>query len=217
MTEDGGRTEVSRLAHFPLSDIRHLSPDTQRAAVVAEARKWVGTPYHNCADIKGVGVDCGMLLVRVFVDTGLVAPFDPRPYPSDWYLHRSEERYLGFISARVTELLAVVAPRPGDIVVMRFGRCYSHGGIVTRTAPFTMVHAYAPARFCLEEEISHNPTLTDKARAPRYFTHWPSSAGAQSGLEGGALRAAEQNPLEGGVLPASVFGLAGGKNASGEK
>jgi hypothetical protein len=33
----------------------------------------------NCTDLKGVGVDCGMLIVRVFVDTGLCAPFDPRP------------------------------------------------------------------------------------------------------------------------------------------
>ena len=41
-----------------------------------------------------------MLLVRVFVDTGLCPPFDPRPYPVDWHLHRSEERYLGFIFDR---------------------------------------------------------------------------------------------------------------------
>ena len=49
-----------------------------REKIVAEARSWIGTPYHNCADIKGVGVDCGMLLVRVYVDTGVVPPFDHR-------------------------------------------------------------------------------------------------------------------------------------------
>lgn len=41
------------------SDTRNLSFDLQRAAVVAEARSWIGTPYHNCADVKGAGVDCG--------------------------------------------------------------------------------------------------------------------------------------------------------------
>ena len=61
-----------------------------RQQIVAEARSWIGTRYHACADAKGTGVDCGMLLVRVFVDCGLVAPFDPRPYPIDWHLHRSE-------------------------------------------------------------------------------------------------------------------------------
>ena len=72
----------------------------QRHVIVREARSWVRTPYHAQADIKGAGVDCGMLLVRVFVDSGLVPPFDPRPYADDWYLHRSEERYLGFIFDR---------------------------------------------------------------------------------------------------------------------
>ncbi len=100
----------------------------ERAAVVAEARRWIGTPYHNCADLHGIGVDCGMLIVRVFVDTGLCAPFDPRPYPPDWHLHRSDERYLGFVFDRCAE---VEEPRPGDILVFRYGRCYSHGGIVT--------------------------------------------------------------------------------------
>ena len=100
-----------------------------RASVVREARSWVRTPYHAQADIKGAGVDCGMLLVRVFVDSGLVPPFDPRPYADDWYLHRSEERYLGFIFDRTKE---VAAPLPGDVMVFRYGRCYSHGGVVTR-------------------------------------------------------------------------------------
>ena len=73
-----------------------------RAAVVAAARSWIGTPYHHAADVKGRqgGVDCAMLLVRVYCDLGLVEPFDPRPYTRDWMLHRDEERYLGFLLAR---------------------------------------------------------------------------------------------------------------------
>jgi cell wall-associated NlpC family hydrolase len=141
----------------------------QRAAVIADARSWIGTPYHNCADIKGVGVDCGMLLVRVFVDTGLVPPFDPRPYPIDWHLHRSEERYLGFIFDRSRE---VVSPQPGDVMVLRYGRCYSHGGIVTDDSPLTVVHAYYPAGRVVEEEVARNAVLADAARKPRFFSYW---------------------------------------------
>jgi cell wall-associated NlpC family hydrolase len=141
----------------------------QRAAVVAEARSWISTPYHNCADIKGVGVDCGMLLVRVFVDAGLCPPFDPRPYPIDWHLHRSEERYLGFIFDRGAE---VAEPQPGDVMVLRYGRCYSHGGIVTRSAPVTIVHAFHPARRVLEEPVVQNGVLNDPARKPRFFSFW---------------------------------------------
>ncbi|ACK51967.1 conserved hypothetical protein, putative phage associated protein [Methylocella silvestris BL2] len=143
--------------------------DMQRAAAVAEARKWIGTPYHSCADVRGAGVDCGMLIVRVFVDTGLIPAFDPRPYTEDWHLHRSEERYLGFVTDRCTE---VKRPRSGDIVVFRYGRCYSHGGIVTSSDPLSMVHAFQPAGLVYEEMVAHNAELAKPTRRPRAFSLW---------------------------------------------
>ncbi len=145
----------------------------QRAAVVAEARSWIPTPYHNCADVKGAGVDCGMLMVRVFVDTGLCPAFDPRPYPADWHLHRSDERYLGFVFDRCAE---VSEPQSGDVMVLRFGRCYSHGGIVTGLKPLTSVHAYFKARRVLEEDVGRNGMLSDPARQPRFFSYWAKAS-----------------------------------------
>ena len=65
-----------------------------RTAVIAEARTYIRTPWHHMADIRGVGVDCAMLVRRVYIDCGLVPDFDPRPYPQDWHLHRGEERFL---------------------------------------------------------------------------------------------------------------------------
>ncbi len=146
-----------------------MSESQERAAIVAEARKWIGTPYHNCADVRGAGVDCGMLIVRVFVDAGLCPPFDPRPYAPDWHLHRGEERYLGFVFDRCAE---VETPERGDLIVFRYGRCYSHGGIVTRAAPLTIVHAFWPARFVVEEELRRNAQLSDPKRATRVFSYW---------------------------------------------
>ncbi len=143
----------------------------QRAAIVAAARRWIGTPYHPEADVFGVGVDCGMLLVRVFCDSGLCPPFDPRPYPPDWHLHRSEERYLGFVFERTRQ---IERPRPGDVAVFRYGRCYSHGGIVTRAEPPTLVHAYQPARMVLEEPIARNAHLSQPGRAAKFFSYWTS-------------------------------------------
>ena len=143
-----------------------------RARVVAQARRWVGTPYHPAADVLGAGVDCGMLIVRVFVDTGLVPPFDPRPYPPDWHLHRGEERYLGFVFDRAREV-AVADARAGDVIVFRYGRCHAHGGIVTGTDPLTLVHAFSPARAVIEEALERNATLSEPARAPRVFSPWP--------------------------------------------
>jgi len=174
----------------------------QRAAVVREARSWIGTPYHNCADVKGHGVDCGMLLVRVFCDLKLCPQFDPRPYPPDWHLHRSEERYLGFVFDRAQEVAAplfsiarspgdaesaaaqaaksgeragavgdrAMAVKPGDVAVFKFGRCYSHGGIVVETDPLAIVHAYAPSRCVVEDRLAQCAALA--SRAPRFFSYW---------------------------------------------
>jgi NlpC/P60 family putative phage cell wall peptidase len=130
-----------------------------RSKILAEARSWIGTPYHNCADIKGVGCDCGMLLVRVFVDLGLIAPFDPRPYTADWHLHRGEERYLDALLARAAK---VEAPQPGDVMLFRVGRCYSHGGVVTRADPLTLVHASWPAQIVLEEVVAQNAMMRER-------------------------------------------------------
>ncbi|MDQ6704007.1 MAG: hypothetical protein M3Z96_13450 [Pseudomonadota bacterium] len=141
----------------------------ERRTIVHEARSWIGTPYHNQGDIKGVGVDCAMLLLRVFVDKGLCEPFDPRPYADDFYLHRSDEKYLAAILGRAKE---VAAPLPGDLMVFRYGRCYSHGGIVTLASPLTIVHAYAPAFMVLEEIVAQNIKLCSIKRNPKYFSYW---------------------------------------------
>lgn len=145
-----------------------MSECYQRALIIKEARSWLGTPYHSCADVRGAGVDCGMLLVRVFVDTGLCESFDPRPYAEDWHLHRSEEKYLGFVVERLKE---VAEPQPGDVVVFRYGRCYSHGAIITKVVPLTIIHAFQPAGLVFEEEVSSNPALSNPARAPKFFSY----------------------------------------------
>jgi cell wall-associated NlpC family hydrolase len=110
----------------------HESEAAERAAFVAEAMDWLGTPFRDQADVKGGGVDCAMLLVRAAVDTGLVPPFDPRPYAPQWHLHRDEEKFLNIVSQLGTEVQR--DPIAGDVIVYRVGRCFSHGGIVLRQA-----------------------------------------------------------------------------------
>jgi cell wall-associated NlpC family hydrolase len=93
------------------------------------ARGWLCTPYHHRGRIKGVGVDCLMLLCEVFEDAGLVPHIDPGPYPMDWMLHRDEERYLAGLEQYCDRVDGT--PEMDDIVLYRFGRCASHAGIVT--------------------------------------------------------------------------------------
>lgn len=119
--------------------VNRMGEAEQRAKVIAEAKTWLGTPFRNCADVKGAGVDCAMLLVRVFADTGIVPLFDPRPYPSQWYLHRDEERFLAVIGKLGSEVAR--EPLPGDVIVYRFGRCFAHGAVVIDAGH--VLHAYS--------------------------------------------------------------------------
>ena len=135
-----------------------------RSAVVAEALSWRGTPYHHLGDVKGAGVDCAMFLVRVFVDTGLVPPFDPRPYPTDWHLHRSEERYLGAVLDRAHE---VREPLPGDIALYRFGRTLSHSALVVAWP--RVIHAQVKVGCILSDATTDEPLAS---RTPRFFSLW---------------------------------------------
>lgn len=140
-----------------------------RAVVVAAARAWRGTPYHHMADVKGVGCDCAMIFVRVFCDLGLVPMFDPRPYTNDWFNHRGEEKFLSFVPPGA---FPVEKPDLGDVIVFKYGRCFSHGGIVTKTEPLTIVHAYAPARRVVEEEIHRNAQVAARLKTAKFISYW---------------------------------------------
>ena len=119
----------------------------RRQQIVSEAMRWLRTPYRNCANVLGVGVDCAMLIVEVYKAVGKCpADYDPRPYAPEWYLHRDEERYLeplGVFGRRVAESDVL----PGDIAVYRFGRTASHGAIVVSDT--LIIHANRMAR-CVE-------------------------------------------------------------------
>jgi cell wall-associated NlpC family hydrolase len=141
----------------------------QRTAVIAEARSWIGTPYHHAADVKKHGVDCAMLLVRVYANVGLIENFDPRPYTRDWFLHRSEERYLGFLFDRAYE---VREPGLGDVIVFKIGRCFAHAGIVSRVAPLAMIHAFAPTRCVVEDIIERSAELTERMKTAKFASFW---------------------------------------------
>jgi NlpC/P60 family putative phage cell wall peptidase len=114
----------------------------ERAAVVAEAEAWLGTPFHHEARVKGAGVDCAQLLAGVYHNAGLIPNLNISHYPHDWHMHRDAERYLATVFQYAVEVQGLEdrTPLPGDIVVFRFGRTFSHGAIVTAWP--MVIHAY---------------------------------------------------------------------------
>lgn len=146
--------------------------EQERARVVSEVLSWIGTPYHSNADLKGVGVDCGMILVRVFANCGFIDPsYDPRPYPMQWPLHQSTEKYLEIVRMFAKELPEDQLGGPGDIVVFKLkgSRTYHHGGIVAPTWPW-IVHAVPPGPV-MRENVKQHSTLN--RLVPKFFSIWP--------------------------------------------
>ena len=142
-----------------------MDEQIQRARVVQAAREWLGTPYHHRGAIRGVGTDCGMSLIKVFAQAGVIQEFDPGPYPMDWMLHQGEERYLGIVErfAKPTD-----KPKPGDIALFKFGRCISHGGIIVGWPE--IVHAYKEAGCMVLDNVDANPRL--KSHLVGFWSCW---------------------------------------------
>lgn len=136
--------------------------DDQRAAVVAEARRWIGTPWHHQARVRGAGVDCVMLLCEVYEAAGLIPHVVPEYYPIDIMIHRSVEPVLPYLERYGFE---IDAPRVGDVVVYKFGRSYSHAAILC--APGRVIHAVRFAGHVVETGIEEGGLAN---RAPRYFS-----------------------------------------------
>lgn len=109
-----------------------------RASVLAEAMTWIDTPYHHHGRIKGAGVDCAQLLIAVYSGCGVAPEVDPGVYSPQWAQHRSEEQFAQWLEHAGAHV--VQTPAPGDVALFKFGRCFSHGGIVLDAE--RVIHAY---------------------------------------------------------------------------
>lgn len=103
---------------------------TDGEKIAAAAMPWLGTPHVNQARVKGIGVDCGMLLIGALEDAGLIekGAIEIAPYSNEWHLHHSEEWFLSYVKkycVPITEADMAI----GDFLMYQFGRCVSHGGI----------------------------------------------------------------------------------------
>lgn len=116
-------------------------PDRNRAAFVAAARGWLGTPFHHQAAVRQVGCDCIGLLRGVAAELGL----------SQGTV--GETRYQGYSRAPDPRLLlrglgesltrvegGLAGALPGDILLFRIDRDPQHLAIMTDAG---MIHAYA--------------------------------------------------------------------------
>jgi cell wall-associated NlpC family hydrolase len=149
-----------------------MTEQEQREAVVKEAMTWLGTPFHHMGRIKGRrgGVDCGQFLIGVFVNAGVMPPFDPEPYSMQHMLHSREEWYLRDIMKFAKEIPESDA-QPGDVITYRVGLTYSHGGIIIEPWPGNIIHAINGVGVIVSHGTKQGNLKGHRHR--KFFTRWP--------------------------------------------
>jgi NlpC/P60 family putative phage cell wall peptidase len=132
-----------------------------RAAIVAEARSWIGTPYRHQGSLKGIGCDCLGLVRGVWRAVIGPEPEATPPYAPDWAeagggepLAAAARRHLVPVPLVLSSSASnLIVPRergregcegwrPGDVLLFRWraGMPAKHAAIVT--ASDKMVHAH---------------------------------------------------------------------------
>lgn len=118
---------------------------------VAEARRWIGTPYCHQASLCGSGADCLGLLRGVWRATIGDEPETPPPYSADWSEASGDER---LFAAAMHHLVPVATAEAGigDILLfrMRDGAPAKHLGLMSSDCPaqMRMIHAYSGHGVC---------------------------------------------------------------------
>jgi NlpC/P60 family putative phage cell wall peptidase len=115
-----------------------------RAAIVAAARRWIGTPYRHQASCRGAGADCLGLVRGVWRELYGREPEVPPPYTPDWAEARETAgETLAEAARRHLAEIAVEDADAGDVVLfrMRPQGPAKHAAILA--APGRMIHAYS--------------------------------------------------------------------------
>jgi NlpC/P60 family putative phage cell wall peptidase len=140
-----------------------------RDAIVAEARLWIGTPYHHQASVKGVGCDCLGLVRGVWRSFVGPEPEAIPGYSNDWGEAEGHETMLAAGRRHLIEIPPKLA-LPGDVVVFRIraGRIAKHAGILTSASTF--IHAQEGGPVC---EVALGPWWSKRVTAAFRFPGLP--------------------------------------------
>jgi NlpC/P60 family putative phage cell wall peptidase len=118
--------------------------------VIAEARTWIGTPFHHQAQVKGHGADCVGLVL------GAAEPFGWQPDPAQWRQFRNYARVpnprkmlkaLNLFMLPVTE-----EPQLGDVLYLEWKTDLpTHVAIVAElSGRLTLIHALSEVGYVVE-------------------------------------------------------------------
>lgn len=114
-----------------------------RYLIVKAAREWIGTPFRHQARVKGVGADCGQLVIGVGLEAGAFIA-DPTTEHSVYGRLPNPRRMQKAIEALMVEIPFDQA-RAGDVLWMhwRVGVPMHLAILAEHEGRRTMIHAYS--------------------------------------------------------------------------
>ena len=109
--------------------------------LIAEARSWLGTPWHHQASVRGVGCDCAGLVRGVGNALGLMNCCEGASGAEEFegYGRRPEPKRMLRALDRFMDRRLPGQIYPGDVLLLRFDRDPQHLAILTDEN--SMVHA----------------------------------------------------------------------------
>lgn len=126
--------------------------DNVAETIVAEALRWVGTPYRHQGARRSVGCDCLGLVRGVWAAVYGVEAEAPGAYSMDWAEAGGGEPLLD--AARRYCIEKSGAPERGDLILFRWrnGLPAKHAGIAI--SPDEFIHAYDGAAVVVSPLVS---------------------------------------------------------------
>ncbi|MBN9041241.1 MAG: peptidase P60 [Rhizobiales bacterium 62-47] len=118
-----------------------------RAAIVAEAREWIGTRYRHQASVKGVGCDCLGLVRGVWRACIGDEPELPPPYAADWAEAGGEET-LAAAALRHLTPIPIASFGAGDVLLFRWRAGFIAKHVAIAIEGGGMIHAHDGASVC---------------------------------------------------------------------
>lgn len=112
--------------------------------VIAEARRWIGTPYRHQASCCGAGSDCLGLVRGIYRALYGREPDDMPPYAR--YARHGDPEILA--DAAPQYLVAMDEPAPGHVLLFRLRRGMPARHLAVMSAPDRMIHAATGLHVC---------------------------------------------------------------------
>jgi hypothetical protein len=113
-----------------------------RAEIVAEARRWLGTPFHHQGYKRGGGADCVGLICGIALELGIEGAEEWRDGAQyHQYGRPPNPRFLLKTCDHFLDKIEIDAAHEADIFVLSFEREPMHFGLITQVDPIYVVHA----------------------------------------------------------------------------